>query len=84
LSNSGDPLVQVAGRELNDLRGERNRADYNLVATLSQAEAAGQVRIAERIIQVLDSAATEPIRTRITEGMKTYERDILKDVTWRP
>src|SRR5713226_2034092 len=55
LSNCGDPVVQVSGRELNDLRGERNRADYNLVSTISQIEAAGQVRIAERIIQALDS-----------------------------
>ena len=30
-------------------------------------------------------AAGEPgILTRITEGIKVYERDVLRQVTWRP
>ncbi len=37
-----------------------------------------------QIIQVFDSAATEPTRTTITNAMKIYERDVLHDVTWHP
>ena len=83
LSNCGDSQVQVAGRELNDLRGQRNRADYDVAGILSQIEAAGHVLVAERT-QVLASAAADPTRTHILDAMKTYERDVLKDVTWHP
>jgi hypothetical protein len=31
-----------------------------------------------------EAAAVEPIRTQITDAMKIYERDVLKDVTWHP
>jgi uncharacterized protein (UPF0332 family) len=84
LSNSGEPHVELAGRELNDLRGDRNHADYDVVRRVSHADAAGRVRIAERIMQILDSAAAEPTRTSIVDAMKTYERDVLHDITWHP
>jgi hypothetical protein len=73
-----------AGRELNDLRGERNRADYDVTRSFPQAAARGHVRVAQRIIQILDSATVEPTRTAITDAMKVYERDVLQEVTWRP
>ena len=84
LSNCGDAHVQLAGRELNDLRGERNRADYDVTRSFLQAAARGHVRVAQRIIQILDSATVEPTWTAITDAMKVYERDVLKEVTWRP
>ena len=84
LSNCGEPQVQDAGRRLNTLRGLRNRADYDVTASLALPTADGQVRIGEDIIQVLDSAIHEPTRTRITDAMKIYERDVLQDVTWHP
>ena len=74
----------MAGRELNDLRGQRNRADYDLDRPLSSIEAAGQEAVAERIIQILDTARAEPTRTQITDAMKVYERDVLQQVTWHP
>ncbi|MBI3465766.1 MAG: hypothetical protein HY000_22345 [Planctomycetes bacterium] len=69
---------------MNTLRGYRNRADYELTAALSQPTAVGQVQIAEQILQALDAAALQPTRTHITDAMKTYERDVLKQVTWQP
>jgi uncharacterized protein (UPF0332 family) len=84
LSNCGEPQVQDAGRSLNTLRGQRNRADYDVTASLFRPTADGQLRIGEAIIQVLDSAILEPTRTRITDAMKIYERDVLQDVTWHP
>src|SRR5438876_12306521 len=37
LSNCGEARVQNAGRELNDLRGDRNQADYEMDRTLHQS-----------------------------------------------
>ncbi len=84
LSNAGVPAVQRAGRLRNDLRQERNRADYDDHLTITQMEAAQNVRFAEEIIQALDAVAVEPIRTQVTDTMKVYERDVLHDVTWHP
>jgi len=76
--------VQAAGQQLNDLRGDRNEADYNLRLSLAQTVANGQVRAAQRIIDILEAAALEPMRSAIVDSMKTYERDILKETTWKP
>lgn len=84
LSNVGNVDVSAAGRQLNGLRGERNRADYDGHIALLQAHAINIVALAETAIQGLDAGAVEPIRTQITDAMKVYERDILHDVTWRP
>lgn len=84
LSNAGVAEVQEAGRKLNDLRRQPNGADYEERQTISQANAAKNVQRGEEIIQALDAAAIDPVRTQITDTMKIYERDVLKDVTWHP
>jgi uncharacterized protein (UPF0332 family) len=84
LSNSGDPDVRSAGLDLNDLRRQRNQADYDAHRPIGQAEADNLVVIARVIIQALDAAAREPTRTQITNAMVIYERDVLRDVTWHP
>ena len=84
LSNSGHPDVVSAGRDLQALRRERNRADYDGRRPLSVSTATSLVQTAEDIIRVLDAARNDPVRTAITAAMKVYERDVLKDVTWHP
>lgn len=84
LSNSGQVDVMRAGQDLNDLRQQRNRADYDERQSYTHATAAFVVQTAEEIIQVLDAASNAPIRTSITDAMKLYERDVLKDATWHP
>lgn len=84
LSNCGEPLVEQAGRELDTLRRLRNRADYDDLPSANQAQALTAVRAAEGILQALDAAQTEPTRTNIRDRMIVYERDVLRDVTWRP
>jgi uncharacterized protein (UPF0332 family) len=84
LSNAGEASLIRAGRQLGDLRRDRNRADYDDHRTITQADAVQNVHFAEEVIQALDAAAVEPIRTQITDAMKVYERDILHDVTWHP
>ena len=76
--------MKNAGSLLNDLRRERNRADYDDHRTITQTLAAQNVRFATEVIQALDAATVEPVRTQITDAMKVYERDILHYVTWHP
>jgi uncharacterized protein (UPF0332 family) len=83
LSNCGDRHLKDIGQRLNDLRRWRNRADYDMLRHLSQAFATSTALEAEQIILALD-AVVEPTRTRITDAMMVYERDVLKDITWRP
>ncbi len=84
LSNSSESAVEQAGRDLDTLRRLRNRAYYDETPAVTQPQAAAAVQLAEGIIQVLDAARQEPARTRITDAMIVYERDVLHDVTWRP
>lgn len=84
LSNCGESAVERAGRDLETLRRLRNRADYDEAPTITQPQAAAALRLAESIVQVLDTAGLEPTRTRMRDVMIVYERDVLHDVTWRP
>jgi uncharacterized protein (UPF0332 family) len=82
LSNCGHPDVVNAGQLLNSLRGRRNWADYDLETVFDQPLAFYDYHVAASIIDTLEAAEEESVRTRITEAMKTYERDVLREVTW--
>ena len=84
LANCGHPDVQNAGLDLNHLRQDRNRADYEAQRSMSRPTAAKNVQIAAEIIHVLDAAALGPTRTLVVDTMKVYERDVLNQVTWHP
>ena len=45
--------------------------------------AAIHVRAVSPMIQRLEAARNQPTRTHITDAMRTYKRDVLKDVTWQ-
>lgn len=85
LQNTGHPDVKRAGSDLNYLRTMRNRADYDLKQPFPHALAFGQVQAADDIVQVLESVLTIPnTLTQITDAIKDYERNVLKQVTWHP
>lgn len=84
LANCGNAALQMAGNDLNTLRRERNRADYDVELAFDQTQARLQIQAARRIVQTLDTARAEPTRTQITDVMKVYERDVLQQVTWGP
>jgi len=84
LANCGNPQVAWAGVVMNNLRSLRNQADYDLGRRFAQAQVLGFLPVARQIIQALEAARNEPTRTQITDAMKVYERDVLRDVTWRP
>ena len=84
LSNSGHPAVVKAGTDLKDLRSDRNRADYDLARTFLQSAAIGDIQIADDIIKLLDQVPALPhVQQQITDAIKVYERDVLKQVTWQ-
>jgi uncharacterized protein (UPF0332 family) len=82
LHNCGHPDGVRAGADLNALRRMRNWADYDLDQPLDQATAMGQVQRAMDLVRFLDTIPAAPsVRTQITEAIKTYERDVLGQVT---
>jgi uncharacterized protein (UPF0332 family) len=83
LNNCGNARVEGAAADLQTMRYHRNHADYDFHIPLRQTIAAGDVRMAGQIIQTLAVAAQEPTRTQITDAMRVYERDVLKDVTYQ-
>lgn len=84
LQNCANAQVASAGMALDRLRSERNRADYDLHWRITQTSASSQIVAAERIILSLDAAVNEPTRTQVTDGIKIYERNVLRQVTWKP
>lgn len=84
LSNAGHSDVRDSGNNLQTVRRQRNRADYDLDRPFEKSAASGQIGVCKEIIRRLEAAAKEPIKSQITEAMKDYERDVLKEVTWRP
>jgi uncharacterized protein (UPF0332 family) len=85
LSNCGHPDVEDAGRRLNVMRGLRNWADYDLDQPFGHAAAVGEVQSADDILRLLEALPTTPATlAQITVAIRDYERDVLKQVTWRP
>lgn len=82
LNNCGERAVQDAADQLLDLRRLRNRADYDMRSPFLVSHATDAVADADQILQTFD-ALTLAERSRITDAIKDYERQI-GDVTWRP
>jgi len=83
LSNCGNARLEAAGQKLQDLRRERNRADYDLDIPLPQVSVPVRIGVAAHVMQTLDSGRVEPVRTQITNAIRTYERTVLGVVTWQ-
>ena len=83
LQGCGNPSLGLAGSDLNQLRGQRNRADYDLAGDVSRRTAMTAVETATAIFQIFD-ALTPDDREAAAEVIKAYERDILRESTWRP
>ncbi len=85
LSNSGHPNVERAGRTFARLRHSRNQADYDLSLPILHHDAHDRVMAAMDIIKILEDLAAMPtLLAQVVDAIKTYERDVLREVTWRP
>ena len=82
LSSSKSDVLIEAGRLLLALRSLRNQADYDLHTKVTQTLAVTSVGSATWIVATLESLTPED-RVAITEAMKIYERDVLREPTWR-
>jgi uncharacterized protein (UPF0332 family) len=83
LANCGHARIQHCGSSLNALRGVRNQADYDLHRPVTAHIGALHVQVAQQIVQSLQDALKEPLRSQVTIAMSTYERDVLKEQTWK-
>ena len=64
--NSNVPGAQKVGRKLASLRDDRNNADYDVADLLFEdsGEASDRIRVAETIIDEIDSLVSEPTEYR--------------------
>lgn len=84
LSNTRVSLIDEAGRRLQSLRRARGWADYDLDRVFDEMLAVAQVNEAMSVITSLDDLATTPaILAEVVTAIREYERDVLRDVTWR-
>ena len=79
----GNPSLGLAGSELNQLRGQRNRADYDLRGDVSRRSAMLAVETATAIFRTIETMTPDDRQAAI-EIIKAYERDVLRETTWRP
>jgi uncharacterized protein (UPF0332 family) len=83
LSNAQFPEVVDAGSALGHLRGYRNRADYDLNKPFEYEQAAELVGLAADALNIFQITVKEPsVIAKITDAIKIYERDVLRQVSW--
>lgn len=82
LQGCGHAELRLIGSDLNQLRGQRNRADYDLADQVTRRTAMSAFEIATNIFGVIESLDPDE-RAEIVEVIKSYERDVLREVTWR-
>jgi hypothetical protein len=78
-ANCGDPALATAGGKLQNLEGERVRADYHLdnKKFANHKNALIQVMVAKSIVEDLKRCETDGIlAAAVAQGMKTYEEKL--------
>jgi hypothetical protein len=84
LNNCGREEVIDTGAALWDLRGTRNWADYDMATPLALEVGVRAVADARRLVRFLDDLAdSEAVLGPVVAAMRVYERDVLKQVTFR-
>lgn len=83
LSNSKITDVESAGSLLMDLRGIRNHADYDWQRSFQSVTGRKSVERAEQLLAILANQRTPQILAALKANIRAYERDVLRDVTWR-
>lgn len=84
LSNCGEAQLQWVGREFQNLRNDRNVADYEMAKRFDREHAAAAVETATELVGKLKSAQSEPIKSVLTQNIRKYEREVLREETWKP
>lgn len=82
LENSQHASLKSAGSALVQLRRQRNRADYDVNETVIQRDAHAAIVRSSETIRLIDSLGPND-RQAAVEAIKKYERDVLRESTWR-
>lgn len=72
----------TAGSKLQQLRSLRNRADYEVAFDFSKNDAIAAVETSRQILDALETL-TLTDRQSALDVMTAYERDVLRETTWR-
>jgi uncharacterized protein (UPF0332 family) len=75
--------LATASRELSDLRSKRNAADYDLDRVCRTELATRCVKMADLILKLLAAEIPLPQQEQTIQAIREYERNVLRDVTWR-
>ena len=84
LSNTGDVKSDAIGRLLRDLRGRRNNADYDSSRPRTKSNAIDAANDARDLIAIMDALAGTTTESALRDGMRMYEKNVLKTDTWGP
>ena len=82
LQSCGQSEVGLAGSHLHQLRSVRNRADYDVQLSFLQNDAVAAVEIGRRILTAFEKLTSDDRETAL-QVMSAYERDVLRETTWR-
>jgi uncharacterized protein (UPF0332 family) len=84
LNNSNHAEVTRSARRLERLRDLRNAADYDVDLPFDDDSLSEAISKALDVIGLLEEVVgNDSVRDRVTQAMRDYERDVLKEVTWR-
>ena len=83
LSNCGHADIQHAGGTINNFQRHRNEADYDIHLPYQQSHAQTWARVARDLVQTIAAGHQQPTRSQITAGIRDYERNVLRAVTWQ-
>ena len=83
LSNCGIPTIEHAGHQLNSLRGDRNRADYDIDRTIKQSVARHLVATARLTLKAFSETKLLSDTVGLTDSIRRYETDVLRNPSWR-
>lgn len=82
-SNCGHAELAKIGELLNDLRSERNVADYDIDQAFVSRRADEAIADADVVFSQLTRKLTAEEQSNLVAAIRRYERDVLRDVTWR-
>lgn len=75
--------LETASREIGDLRSKRNSADYDLERAFRSELAVRCVKMAGLVLNLLAVELSRQQQELAIQSIRNYERDVLRDVTWR-
>jgi uncharacterized protein (UPF0332 family) len=84
LRNSSHPDMKAAGAKMDQFRQVRNSADYDTRRYFPQNLAMAMAETVEEIIKLFEALPSLPqTQTEFVESIRRYERDVLREDTWK-